>query len=507
MVLNIITSPASLDSLHVNYSMKISAMFIVVFLIFLEFVLYKVVESNFANKLASIFNKRFFIAIFLIILSEKFTFGISDLLSKEKILQSAKIIPLYQPLTFSKLADKFGIKKQKNDNNIKALNTTSNLNYPHNKIEIDESKKRVDIFIILLDALRASSIDKETTPNIVEFSKDSIIFKNHISGGDATRFGMFSLFYGLNSTYWFNFLPAKREPLFFEVLKKRDYNIKIFSSTDTRWPEFKETIYSGITDNIVDNKSGTPAQKDRAITKSFVEFIKAQDSKKPIFSLIFLDAPHGYSYPKDFSKFKPNAGNDGIDYLDINPKNITKIKNSYKNAVLFDDSLFKNIIDAIKSSKRYKDSIIILSSDHGEEFYEYGSFGHNSSFSKAQINSPFIIKLPDSSHKIITKTTSHLDVVPTLLNILGVKNPPNDYSNGYNLFDNNYSREFCYVAKWNKNAIVTDEFTYIFSNYPNEIFKSEIRDTKSYKKVPKNRAKRVDDILIKVLEQNREFLK
>jgi len=77
--------------------------------------------------------------------------------------------------------------------------------------------KLPNIFIFGSDATRADMIKKEIMPYLYDFSKTAIIFKNHHSGGNTTRFGIFSLFYGLNATYWFSFLNEQKGGLLFDA--------------------------------------------------------------------------------------------------------------------------------------------------------------------------------------------------------------------------------------------------------------------------------------------------
>ena len=60
------------------------------------------------------------------------------------------------------------------------------------------------------------------------------------------------------------------------------------------------------------------------------------------------------------------------------------------------------------------------------------------------------------------------------------------------------------VAKWNINAIITD--TYIYSNLPNKIFKSEIHDNLHFHKTLAPKDGEIETILLKLLEENRHFL-
>ena len=509
MVINIITSPSSWDSLYISRGSIFMIVSIVVSLIFLEIFIFKVsnkISQIRLKKINRLFNRLIFPFLLLIIVVEKLSFGMADFYNNRKILESVSPIPLYQPLTFIRFVERhFGLKSTPKDSVQNIIDTNSKVKYPLHPIVIDKDAKTPNIFIFMFDAARARDINKVITPNIEKLKKDAIVFTNHISGGDATRFGIFSFFYGLNATYWFNFLHAQKEPVLFDILKKRGYQIKIVSSTSTKWPEFRQSVYCGIKDCISDDFKGSPYQKDLQSSKTFQRWIDKCDTKKPIFSFVFLDAPHGYSYPKEFDKFKPNIGGDGVNYITIDKKNAPTLHNSYKNALFYDDTLFAKMIERLKKRGLYKNSIIIFSSDHGEEFYEYGFLGHNSSFSLAQVNSPLILKLPNNHHKRVDKLTSHLDIAPTLLSMLGVKNRSEDYSCGKDIFSKDYNRSYCYIAKWNKNAILTKKYIYIYSNLPNEIFKNEIRDTKSYN-IVKTKDKN-EKILLKVLEENRRFIK
>ncbi len=511
MVVNILTSPSAWESLYVSRGAIIMIALLVLVLFLGEFLLFALIEKiPLQNKVA--YNRRFNLFIvpilLLIILGEKISYGMADVYNKRPILESIKPIPLYQPLTFIRFVDRhFGIKATPKAQAQNTIDKNSQVHYPLHPIMIAPEAKSPNIFIFMFDAARARDINAKITPEIEALKKDALVFNNHISGGDATRFGIFSFFYGLNATYWFNFLHAQKEPVLFDVLKQKGYQIKIISSTTTQWPEFRQSVYCGVQDAISDDFEGAPYQKDAQSSKTFKNWIAKCDRKKPIFTFVFLDAPHGYSYPKNFEKFTPNVGGDGVNYITANPQNKEAFHNSYKNALAYDDARLGEMLSALKKRGLYKDAIVIFSSDHGEEFYEYGFLGHNSAFSLAQINTPLIFKLPNQQHKVINKMTSHLDIPATLLSMLGVKNPAHDYSCGSDIFAKDYKRSYCYIAKWNKNAIVTKNYTHIYSNLPNKLLKSEIRDTPHYQLQKEKPKDGIEKILVKVLEENRRFIK
>ncbi|HIP52068.1 MAG TPA: DUF3413 domain-containing protein [Campylobacterales bacterium] len=514
MVLNILTSPDAMDSIQLGVIPILLFLFFVLVLLTFEFYLIKKLLSSDELKKSTLnkkLNKAIILPLFLIILSEKVIYGLSSLFNKSEIVSKFKVIPLYQPLTFNRMAKKYFdyIPKKEMQNTI---DTNAHLNYPLKPLKIKENPNKFNIFIITSDSVPPSSVNKEVTPNVEAFKEDALSFEQHYSGGNATRFGIFSLMYGLNSTYWFSFLNAQREPVLFETLRKLDYEIDIISSTNTNWPEFRKTCYVNIQEHIKDDFEGSPWEKDRQSTNYFLDKVERYNKQKPIFSFTFLDAPHGYSSPKDYNPFK--ATDNEINYITMS-KDSSELDNArkiYNNSVHYNDKLFGEMIAKLKEQNLYENSLIIYTSDHGQELYEYGNFGHNSSFSRAQTGTPFLIKLPKElketlifSKNLETKLSSHNDIVPTLLSLIGITNPTTDYSNGQNIFNKNYHRDYVFNANWNNNAIITKELTYVFSNLPNKMFKNEIRQNVDYKKVINMKAD--SQKVLNIMNENRRFLK
>ena len=510
MVLNIILSPDAFDSIQVGIFPILLFVFSVLLIIIFEFILikklYKQTNSN-KIKLNQKLNKFITVPLIIIVLSDKSIYGFANLFSKNDLLHSFKVIPLYQPLTFRRIASKhFGFKAEKQAQY--SINKTSKMNYPLEKIKINNKIKPFNIFLIASDSVKYSIMNDNTTPNINEFSKDALVFNNHYSGGNSTRFGIFSLMYGLNSTYWFSFLNANQKPILFDVLKQLNYNIKIISSTNTNWPEFRKTCYVDIQDSISDKFKGVPWKKDEQSSNEYINNIENINNNIPSFSFLFLDAPHGYSYPKDMNKF--DSESISINYLNVG-KNTNELKNTiknYKNAVFYNDTLFGKIIKKLKDKNLYDNSMIIFTSDHGQEFYEFGKFGHNTSFSNGQIKVPLIVKLPNNLKvKYLNNNdlTSHQDIVPSILSLLGVKNKTNTYSNGQNIFSNEYEREYIFSSNWNNNSIVTKDKTYVFSNMPNKMFNNEVRSTNTYELIKNEKVN--SKFILDIINENRRFLK
>ncbi len=518
MVLNLLTSPDALDSIQAGMTPVIVFIMLIIAFIALEYLLIKRIlgtENDQKFRLNSRLNKVMIVPLFVLFLGDKVAYGFSSLFAKKTILTKFKVIPLYQPFTFNSFVGKnFNYKPKAIVKNTIELNAS--IKYPLSPIEMSNNPQKFNIFIFASDSVSLSALDEKGAPRLEAFKQESITLNNHHSGGNATRFGIFSLMYGLNSAYWFSFLDANKGTVLFDVLKQLKYNIQIVSSTNTNWPEFIKTCYVKIQDSVKDDFVGLPWEKDKQSSDYFKSWVEKQHSTEPLFSFVFLDAPHGYSFPKTTNPFE--ASFDEVNYLTIKAGSdaLRNVKKQYKNAVYYNDKLFGEMIDKLKEKDLYDDALIIFTSDHGQEFFEFGYIGHNTNFSSAQTHVPMLIKLPQSLKNRVnfpTKgrtnslemLTSHVDIVPTLLTLIGVKNPASDYSNGKNIFDNSYSREQVVSASWTKNAIITDDLVYVFSNTPDKLFNNEIRERKSYKldESAVNNSQKV----LRVMKENRRFLK
>jgi len=72
-----------------------------------------------------------------------------------------------------------------------------------------------------------------------------------------------------------------------------------------------------------------------------------------------------------------------------------------------------------------------------------------------------VLWVPGKPSRVVTRMTSHLDIPATILPLLGVVNPVQDYSLGYDLFGSQ-RREFTVISSWNLVAYVGEDFKATF---------------------------------------------
>ncbi len=331
------------------------------------------------------------------------------------------------------------------------------LRYPLQPLHFKVGQKPLNIVIIAIDSWRFDMLNQQVTPHIAQFAKRSFRYRDNYSGGNCTRAGIFTLFYGLPPTYWTAMLSQHRGPVLIHQLIKDHYQLGVFRSASMRYPAFDKTVFREVPNLQIDTPGDSAANRDQKITKEFKSFIKNRQTNKPFFSFVFYDGVHNYcrSGLHVQKRFKPAVA--VCDRLGITSNSdTTPYVNRYKNVLYFVDKLVGADLAALKQQHLLKNTVVIITSDHGEEFNDEheGYWGHTSAYDPYQIKTPLIIYWPHAKPKIIRYRTTHYDIVPTLMNkVLGSVGPISDYSVGRSLFVKG-SRPFLISGSYFDYAIV-----------------------------------------------------
>ncbi len=95
----------------------------------------------------------------------------------------------------------------------------------------------------------------------------------------------------------------------------------------------------------------------------------------------------------------------------------------YDSKILAADAEVGTFIEALKERGLYDRTIIILVSDHGEEYYEHGGIDHGHTLYDELVRVPLIMRVPGYEGGRTTAQVSTMDVAPTLASLLGVSYP------------------------------------------------------------------------------------
>ncbi|HFQ5380171.1 TPA: DUF3413 domain-containing protein [Vibrio vulnificus] len=377
-----------------------------------------------------------------------------------------RYLPLFYPATADKFMRKQGWVDEEALERQKALafKRKNDLNYPLAPLQTQPVEKPLNIMLLVVDSWRADTFNADNTPNMWKYAQSGVVFNNHIATGNATRTGIFGLFYGIPGTYWHGFLANQQSPVLIDRLQALDYQLGIFTAAQLRKPEFNQTVFTKVENLRIGSEGSRPSELDADLTQDWLAWYDQRDKSKPTFSFLFYDAPHGYDFPADFEpKYEPMLKE--VNYLKLNnDTDPTPFFNRYKTSVRYVDSMATKVLDKLKESGDLENTLVIITGDHGQEMNDnkLNFWGHNSNFTDAQVNVPFAIfgpgvdaaKMQWSSEAL----TSHQDVVPTLMkHYLGVTNDVKDYSVGEDLLGDAVKRDWIISSNYSGYAIITDD--------------------------------------------------
>ncbi|GMR20670.1 MAG: sulfatase-like hydrolase/transferase [Gammaproteobacteria bacterium] len=467
-VWNLISTPGGIESMGSDESSYVSLAMVILTIVLVNSALMLLLYNLYRRHAHKQNHKprkvyRYAMALLLTLtLGERIGYVFGDIYASSHVYTTANAFPLYKPTKFRTLANYLDIDNSSTKEIILAEQSSS-LHYPLNPIDSRKPKKPLNIIWLVAESLRWDMLDKTIMPATWSFSQKAHRFTRHYSGGNGTRMGMFSMFYGIYGPYWNQFLAEGRRPVLMDLLQQQGYQMEMFTSAKFSYPEFDKTIFKDIpASHLHQNAPGEPEDRDHINISNMISFIKQRDKSRPFMSFMFFESTHArYYYPEGSEIRLPALEN--VNYVSMSRKTLTKdidqIKNRYINASHYIDSQIERLIHFLQSTRLLDNTIVIVTGDHGEEFMEKGRWGHNSNFVDEQIRTPFVLWVPGTGSGEHHELTSHLDIIPTLLPLLGVNNPSPDYSLGINVLGTR-KRPYAVVSDWNRIAYIGLDYKY-----------------------------------------------
>ncbi len=379
-------------------------------------------------------------------------------------------LPWAQPITAKSFMRRLGVVSQQQAGLPDPRH--AQLLYPLHPLRC-QSPHRPNVLMVVLESLRQDVLTPQLMPNTSALAQDARVFDHHFSTGNATRYGLFGLLYGLPGGYWPSMLDEQRGSQLFQVLGQQGYDLHLYGSAPLYSPEFDRTVFADVRDQLHQGPSALKSDgRDRAIISALQQDIRAsQAAQRPWFGFVFLDSTHApYHMPAGYPPVATPMAAD-IDFLKFGPEHDPAPElNRYRTAVHYADSLIGTLLDDLRAQGLAEDTIVLVTGDHAEEFNDLklNYWGHNGNFSDYQLQVPFVLRWPGKAAGHDARTSSHEDWVPTLMrHALGCENPPSDYSTGQDLLAEPQGQRALVVESWSQRAIRHGDAIYVFDKFGN----------------------------------------
>lgn len=479
-VLDLVFTPGGIASLGASRSTELTATLVVIALLALQAATYYWATRRTAGRRPRRWMPRarwLLLAVLSFAVGERVAYGFSAAANYQPILFASERYPLYLPTTFRKLASRLGVSvasEAADGLHVKH----SVLNYPLVPLRVEPPARPLNIVWLAVESLRYDLLDRTIMPQLWDFSEHALRLEQHYSGGNTTQMGIFSMFYGLYGNYWFPMQAARRSPLLMDVLQQQNYQFSLHTSQSFTYPPFQETVFARMNPADMHALSeGPPAwQRDRQNIDDILKFIDSRDQSRPFMTYMFFEGTHAkYTFPPESVIARPYL--EDFNYLSADfSKQMVPIKNRYINAAHHVDQQIGRIIAHLRTRKLLDDTIVIVLGDHGEEFMERGRWGHAADFNRFQTSTVAVLWVPGQNARRISGISSHLDLPATLMPLLGVQNPPADFSLGQNLLAADFHRDYAVAAGWNSIAYLGEKFKISFPVNASGVVRVQVLD-------------------------------
>lgn len=113
-------------------------------------------------------------------------------------------------------------------------------------------------------------------------------------------------------------------------------------------------------------------------------------------------------------------------------------RNLYDQEIWYTDKHIGRVLDYIASQPWADETAIVMTADHGEAFYEHGMLWHGSEIWEELVHVPLFVYVPGAEPRRVSQKRSHIDIAPTILELMGVPLPEDDSLRGRSLLADVY---------------------------------------------------------------------
>lgn len=302
--------------------------------------------------------------------------------------------------------------------------------YRIDTIKVDNREPRPNVLLILLESVRydavgvyrqGQDIAQSVTPFIDEFARHSQVVERAYTTIPHTSKALVGIYCGTFP----RFEPEITEglpgglsiPCLPALLKKAGYASAHFQTAPARFENRDQLLrnmgftYFTTQENYLDGnweRFGYLGLDDRAMIGPAVSWMEHQQQQnRPFFaSMLTVATHHPYASP---GNIKPIS----------NPQ---EGYNAYLTALLYTDAMLRDLFAELERKGLLKNTLVIITGDHGEGFGEHGQVAHNGTAYEEGMRVPLIIRTPSQSRNTpkIGGLRQHIDIAPTILEAAGI---------------------------------------------------------------------------------------
>jgi arylsulfatase A-like enzyme len=326
--------------------------------------------------------------------------------------------------------------------------------------------ERWNVVILIVESLRADQLrvygaSRDVMPTVDALAHESRVFLNaysHSSHTDYATVTPLSSHYPLRAktAYTYPERPSYPRVLIYDVLKALKYQTAIFSSSNEHWGGMINFLKTGNIDRffhaanfkgptyVIQGDAGfaewtretkhAGSVDDRYTMSEAIQWIESVKPEPFFVALNFQSSHLPYIVPHDFPRrFGPGKLDFTIRFAHFPRDKVQVVKDIYADSLAYVDVQIARLFEYLKSKGMWDNTVIVLTSDHGQAFYEHNFASHASAIFNEVMRVPIIIRAPGLKPGIEDRLAQHVDIPPSVLGLLGL--PAHPSSQGIDLLN------------------------------------------------------------------------
>ena len=321
--------------------------------------------------------------------------------------------------------------------------------------EIDHQINHVILIIddtLRPDVLSCYNPKSISTPHIDQLARDGVLFKKAISVAPWTLPSVASIMSGLSPSVHKATGRKSKLPdtvrMLAEYMRDADYYTAAIGRNRFLIPNFNisqgfleynffpkprvdQTIGMKISAGLFPNQFLSDASTGD-LTNLTINWLESNYKKDFFLWIHYFDPHQPYAPPPEFFPEEEPLVSIGKSFSDFTGvrggyfvptfEERAWIKKLYEAEVRYVDENIGKLLEELKRLNLYDESLIIFTSDHGEEFWEHDGYEHGHTLYNEVLWVPLIIKLPlSASRQQINTMVSTQAVMPTILDLCGIE--------------------------------------------------------------------------------------
>ncbi len=304
------------------------------------------------------------------------------------------------------------------------------------------AQQRPHVIIITVDTLRADRLGcygyaHARTPNIDRLAGRGSVFLNAVTPLPRTTPALATMLSGLrphNHGSREVGTAVNNVPLLSEILQQHGYTTLAVSASRVAGPEYN--LGRGF-DQFIVKKNATAEH----VTDQCLQVLDTTKQRQSVFVWLHYKDPHNpYKPPMpwtqdidgeacdkllhDVTTGRWEVGHAYSDYDGIAGRAVSSCSALYDAEIAFTDFHIGRLLDGLRSRLDFSNTIVIFTSDHGENLGEDGLFfEHGPSLHDASSRIPLIIAGPSVTANRDRSVTSLEDIMPFILNTIRIPEP------------------------------------------------------------------------------------